>query len=102
MKHEARAQVVQMVPRGYQLEHGLIIGVFTVAKNASVPHQERHRHEHPVAPQLPLAALAVGMPETAVLGARIGIESLSNAVCSELVFGIFHFLVEEQQEIAGQ
>ena len=42
------------------------------------------------------------MPESALLGARVSVENLSDVVSREFVFFLLCLLIKNQQEIAGQ
>src|SRR5438045_8852705 len=77
-----------------------VVGVLTVAKHVSIPDEKRHRHEHAIAPELPLTTFAGRVPKSAVFGAWISIESLPDAIGSEFVFWFSCLLVKNQQQIA--
>src|SRR5262249_11887131 len=76
-----------------ELFRSLVIGIRAFAEESPITHQKRHPHEYAIAPELVLAAGAVGVPEATVRGSGIGVETLTDLVCRELVSLITGLLV---------
>src|SRR6266542_4523053 len=95
VEHQACFWIIQMAGIDGQLFRGFIVGIGGVAKQLAISRQKRQRHEHPIPPQLPLAALAYSMPKTAIFGSWIGVEPGSYLVCSELILHILCFFEKQ-------
>ena len=85
-----------------QLLRRFVVCVLAVAEKISITRQERHRHEHAITPELPLATLAGGMPEATIFCSWVGVEPLSNSIRRQFVFSILLFLIKQQLKVTGQ
>src|SRR5215831_10580149 len=91
----------QMTGIDDQLLCRFIVGISTLAEEAAVAHEKGHAHKYAISPELMCPAGARSMPETAIAGTGIAVETLSYLLCRQPVFLLLCLLVHEQEQIAG-
>src|SRR6266508_801559 len=96
VKHQTCFWIIQMPCIDDQLFRCFIVGISSVVKQLAISGEKRHRHEHAVSLQLPLAILTFRMPKPTVVSSLICVELFSNPISRKLILRLQSFLMQEQ------